>query len=154
MGETNKIKGIVRLAYFEDILGDLIDVSAYDVKLQIVLSIKKGLLRGFTHVPHLAPSEDLYNIAMYKWKKLKFKKEEKEKMARGETGTWWDLYKERFISETKTRVDFRRAYKRLKQCLDNGDNVILVCFCENLQRCHRSIVGHMLEEDGYKVVYG
>lgn len=145
------MKGYVQLCSFEE-AGNL-NLDNFNVKLQIVLSIKKGLRTGFVHVPHLAPSKKLYNDAMYRWKKLKFTKEEKEKLSKGKTGTWWDLYEKRFVIEAKTRADFKIAYKRLKEHLDNGNNIILICYCEDGYRCHRSIVGNLLENDGYLVIY-
>lgn len=129
------------------------DLDKFDIKLQIVLSIKKGLRTGFIHVPQLAPSEKLYNVTMYKWKKLKFTKKEKEIMSVGETGTWWDLYKERFIKEANELNNFKRAYKRLREHLDSGRNIILICYCDDVLRCHRSIVGDMLVMEGYEVFF-
>lgn len=89
---------------------------------------------------------------MYKWKKLKFSKSEKEEMRCGKTHTWWDLYYSRFTQETKERRDFINAYNRLKYHLDLGKNIVLSCYCENLRRCHMYIIKEMLENDGYKVI--
>lgn len=146
-------KGYVQLACFEDI--DDYEMDLFDIKLQIVLSTKKGLLigKGFIHVPQLAPSEKLFNDAIYKWKKLKFTKKEKEEMIKGNTHTWWDLFEQRFIKESNERIDFKRAYKRLREHLDSGKNIILVCYCDNVKHCHRSIEGEMLVRDGYKVIF-
>jgi Uncharacterized conserved protein len=145
------MKGYVQLAC-KDRAGEY-NLDKFDIKLQIVLSIKQGLKTGFIHVPHLAPSEGLYSVTMYKWKKLKFTKEEKERMRVGETGTWWDLYKERFIKEANESDKFKRAYKRLKEHLDSGRNIILICYCDDVTRCHRSIIGEMLVNDGYNVIF-
>lgn len=145
------MRGYVQLASFNDL--DNYNLDKFKIKLQIVLSTKKGIKIDFIHVPHLAPSSNLYRNTMYKWKKLKFSQEEKEKMSKGKTGTWFDLYEEKFIEDSKVRNDFKRAYNRLKEHLEEGRNIILVCYCEDVYKCHRRIIGDMLVKDGYDVKY-
>ena len=130
---------------------DDIDLSEYEKKLHITLYINKGKRIDFIHVPGLAPSEHLFRKAMYCWQKLKFTKEEKAKLYNGKTGTWFDLYEEIFLEETNRR-EFKIAYNRLKELLDNGVNIIAVCYCKDYRYCHRSILAKMLKEEGYNVI--
>lgn len=142
-------KGNILFASFDDV--EEIDLTEYQVKLQIVRFRTKGLRAGFTHVPELAPSEQLFKKAMYKWKKLIFTKREKEIMSNGETGTWFDIYKIEFLNEMKERNDLKRCYKRLKEVLDSGQNIICICYCDNAKRCHRYIIAEELKKDGYNI---
>lgn len=124
----------------------------YETKLQIVFSAKKGLKKGFIHVPHLAPSEQLFHKALCHWKKLKFSVQEMEEMKYGRTKTWFDLYERQFILEANNRKDFQLAYKKVKKLLDHGTNVVLICYCEDVNRCHRRIIANMFRVDGYTVI--
>ncbi|MFJ8528674.1 DUF488 family protein [Bacillus sp. NPDC094106] len=147
------MKGMVCITSFESL--HKLDLSPYSIRLHITRSIKQGIMvgKGFVHVPHLSPSLPLFFQTKDKWKKFKFTDEEKEKLSKGNTGTWYDLYEESFIKEAKERKDFQQAYRRLRERLDTEENAILVCYCENKDKCHRGIVGHFLEEDGYQVIY-
>lgn len=144
------MRGKILFTSFDDV--ENIDLDDYEIKVQIVRHINKGLRRDFIHVPHLSPSEPLFNKAMYKWKKLKFTSVEKEEMANGKTGTWFDLYEKDFIYEANNRRDFQAGYKRLKYYLDNGKNIVAICYCDDKNRCHRSIIAKMLIDEGYDVV--
>ena len=144
------MKGTILFTSFTSV--DDLDLSNYQVKLQIVRYTSKGLKTDFVHVPHLSPSESLFKKTMYSWKKLKFTKEEREKMRSGKTGTWFDLYEEEFINETNKRQDFKLAYKRIKEHLDKGNNIIAICYCKDKNKCHRSILANMLIAEGYNVV--
>lgn len=147
-----------------------IDLSKFDLKLQIVRYTNKGLLTNFIHVPQLAPSERLFKQTMYKWKKFNLTKYEINFLRKGNTGTWFDLYeiaflkelgKETkniyqdiyFLNETKERKDLIKAYERLKYHLDNGQNIIAICYCENYKKCHRYIIGKELIKEGYNVEF-
>lgn len=142
-------KGKILFTSFYEL--DDMDLSEYEKKLHITLYINKGKRIDFTHVPGLAPSESLFRKAIYGWQKLKFTKEEKEKLYGNKTGTWFDLYEEIFIKETNRR-QFKIAYNRLKELLDIGVNIIAVCYCKNHRYCHRSILAEMLKKEGYNVI--
>lgn len=143
-------KGNILFASYNSI--DEINLSKYNIKIQIVRCTSKGVKSGFIHVPHLSPSENLFKKTMYSWKKLKFSKEELCKMRQGKTGTWFDLYEEKFIKETKIRKDFKMGYNRLKYYLNNGVNIIAICYCDDKNKCHRSILASMLKKEGYEVI--
>ena len=143
------MKGEILFTSFDGV--ENLALDNYDIKLQIVRYTSKGLRKGFIHVPHLSPSEELFKKTMYSWKKLKFTKEERELMANGKTGTWFDLYEDEFTKETKMRRDFNIGYNRLKYYLDNGKNIVAICYCGDKNKCHRSILAKMLMDEGYKV---
>lgn len=128
------------------------NLEEFPIKLQITRYIKKGLLTGFIHTTGLSPSEELLNTTNYKWKKMIFTDFEKEKMKNGKTHTWWDLYIDLFSLEMSMRYDFMLNYQRLKEHLDNGTNIIACCYCEDYEKCHRSLIAKALKDEGYEVI--
>ena len=143
-------EGTILFCSTEDVFEEELD--KYPVRLQITRYTKRGILTGFTHVNHLAPSESLLNQTNHKWKKLKYTEEERLLMKQGPTGTWWDLYVVRFEQEMQERLDFQAAYARLKELLDADTNIVCVCYCDNLHRCHRSLIAKRLQQEGYTVI--
>lgn len=142
--------GEILFTSFESL--ETMDISKYDIKLQITLYTNKGLYSDFIQVPQLAPSKELFAKTMYRWKKVRFTKDEWKYMSEGTTGTWFDLYTRDFLYETSKRCDFKKAYNRLKEHLNNGKNIIAICYCSDYNYCHRSIIANMLIKDGYKVI--
>lgn len=147
---NNKLKGTIMFTSYDNI--DNLDISKYDIKLQIVRFSKKGLKAGFKHIPSLAPSNKLFQRAMYRWQKLKYTKKELEYMKTGKTRTWFDLYERDFYQEKKADREFKIAYDRLKYYLDNGINIIAICYCTDFRKCHRSLIAMMLKNEGYCVI--
>lgn len=129
-----------------------LELCVYDKKYCIAISYNKGLLRGFKHLPSLAPSSDLYKKTFYKWKKLIFSSEEKIKMANGKTHTWFDLYEEKFLLEMLNRKDMKESLQEFEQALLNNENIICYCYCEDFYKCHRSILAKYFIDKGYEVV--
>lgn len=127
------------------------NIDEYDVKLQITRYTNKGLMTGFTNAKGLSPTEELLNKTNHKWKKGIFTSEERKKMENGKTHTWWDLYVEQFQIQMK-QAECIANYNRLKQLLDEGKNIIAVCYCREYDKCHRSIIAYNLKADGYKVI--
>ena len=130
---------------------DNLDTSTFNYKLQIVRYTNKGLKQDFMHFPALAPSEKLYNRTMRKWKRLKFTPEEKQKMANGKTGTWFDLYEEAYREEKKCDLAFIGAFQQILNSVKQGQSFLLICYCENHERCHRKVVADMFAEAGVPV---
>ena len=130
---------------------DELDLSDYQYKLQIVRYPTKGIKPDFMHFPALAPSEDLFNRTKRRWKQLKFTKEEKSFMATGKTGTWFDLYEVSFIHEKKRDLAFMGAFHQILNSVQHGDSFLIICYCENHERCHRKVVADMFEEAGVTV---
>lgn len=144
------MSGHIRFMKFSDLNQDII--KDYDLKLHITRTTQKGIYRGFIHVPQLSPSKELRDNAIYRWKKLKFNKQELEIMRNGNSGTWFDIYQIYFEKEMDSRIDFIKAYNRLKYHLDNGVNILAVCYCEDAYRCHRSLIYNRLISEGYNSI--
>lgn len=143
-------KGTILFTSYNNV--EELDISDYSIKLQIVRFTKKGIKHGFKHIPDLAPSEKLFQKAMYSWQKLKYTKDELEYMRHGKTGTWFDLYERDFYEEKKKDKKFKVAYDRLKYYLDRGVNIIAICYCEDFHKCHRFLIAKMLKDEGYTVI--
>ena len=145
----DNIKGKILFTSFEDARKTIKDNEEFDIKLHITRHKNKGMLKDFIHVPQLAPSTELFNKTMYKWKKLKFTAKEKETMKNGKTGTWLDLYVPEFNNEMNTREDFIKCYNRIKELLNDNKNIIAICYCEDKNRCHRKIISDRLSLEGF-----
>lgn len=144
------MSGQIRFCKYSDLNQSI--VEDYDLKLHITRTTKKGIYKGFIHVPQLSPSTQLRDNAIYKWKKLKFNKEELYIMKNGKTGTWFDIYEIQFQKEMDSRSDFIKAYNRLKHHLDNGVNILAVCYCDDAYKCHRSLIHNRLILEGYNSI--
>lgn len=121
-----------------------IDLSIYQKKLFIVRSVseplKKSLTKyGFIMVPSLSPSVNLYQDYL-KWRD-KYTNEE-----------WWPLYFKRFFSEIGTRDDLSKSLGLLMKYLEEGNNILISCYCKDYNYCHRKIIGDVISEK-YKVIY-
>lgn len=142
--------GHIRFSSYSNLNQSL--VNDYDLKLHITRTTNKGIYKGFIHVPQLSPSTKLRDIAIYRWKKLKFNKKELDIMKNGKTGTWFDIYEIQFETEMDSRADFMKAYNRLKYHLDNGVNILAVCYCDDAYKCHRSLIHNKLISEGYNSI--
>lgn len=95
-----------------------------DIKLLITRVPKQ--LRGWLHVPELAPSPGLFFKAQ-KWKK---------------EGLWpqkWPEYKSEFLKEMTLPVA-DKFLDRLVLRIREGKTIALSCFCVDEIYCHRSLV--------------
>ncbi|WP_419883966.1 DUF488 family protein [Peribacillus sp. B-H-3] len=85
-------------------------------------------------VKHLSPSKELFQTFVKEWKGKPYDQ-------------WWDKYEKRFLEELKTEEKLkglREVYKRLLI----GENVVLVCFCNDHRFCHRKLVGEFFKPFG------
>lgn len=115
------------------------------------------LPEGFTHIPQLSPSPELFNDYR-RWRTGDYT--EKEIAFFKEKGTWeykdyasfiwWDLYEPRFLKEIPA---MERYIQRICQRLDEGKDVYICCYCEELQFCHRRLVGEEVQKRGYVVEF-
>lgn len=124
-------------------------------KLLIVRKPQGKIPDGFIHVPQLSPSLKLFSKTQL-WKKNQFSDKEKmfledKEVSWEDSDAWWTLYEGLFMEETKTRPDMVRAIERLKQCLKEGQDIYLFCYCKDVNRCHRTLIGSIIEEAGYEV---
>lgn len=87
-------------------------------------------------VKELSPSWDLFT----EYRRLKESEE-------------WNLdsfnriYRPRFMSEMKASI----AQNYLKKLRDTNDNILCVCFCQNEDCCHRSLIKEILKYNGVEV---
>jgi hypothetical protein len=139
-----------------------VDMSMYpDKRLFIVRKPTKSSEHAvekyrLQHVPQLSPSAQLFS-RYYKWKDGNFTEEEKNFLLMnghfGKSDSWWYLYTSEFIKEMQNRSDLIKCMKRTLELLNNGVNVLMVCFCPNPMRCHRGIIGAIVQQRGYTVEF-
>ena len=95
-----------------------------------------------TQVADLSPSKRLF------WDYLSWKK----------AGNWnaekfMNSYAPRFMSELKANLKAIQLLKDLTR-RDPGDDVTLVCFCDDEALCHRSIIAGILQGAGASISAG
>lgn len=134
----------------------LLNIKENALKLLIVRKPPRVIPESFIHTPQLSPSIDLFNSTQ-RWKKGDFTPKElhwlKQQNIEMNEDTWWELYKVKFNYELKNRPDMRKALARLEELLKEGKEIYLFCFCKDVNKCHRLLVGKYIEEKGYLVSY-
>lgn len=105
---------------------------------------------GLIHVPELSPSENLFNVYHGRWKKGIFTNYELSII--DHSGDWFDLYKYYFTKEMLIREDMVQNLNRIEELLNNGVNILLVCFCPNRDVCHTKIIGEYFINKEYEVL--
>ena len=106
-----------------------------DYKYFIVINPKKVKIKGLSHMPELAPTRELYSWAM----------EHKNE------ANWFDHYKKVFINDMKTRAGMINALNDIEQKAKTSD-VLLVCFCNDVNLCHRGLIADELKSRGVEVI--
>ena len=111
--------------------------------------------KGFIHMPQLSPSVNLLKNAL-RWKKGQFTKNEIAKLnntniSYNTKNAWWYLYVPRFKRELSTRIDVQKAVRKIKNESSIGINIYLFCYCKELNKCHRLLVGKHLEQKGLNI---
>lgn len=66
---------------------------------------------------------------------------------------WYNEYYFRYLTEVVPTDQFSADITRIKSLLDLGEDVVLLCWCICKDRCHRKIVGSIVQGSGYTVVY-
>lgn len=95
-------------------------------------------LANAIRVKELSPSDQLFQSYIRTWRH----KSSEE---------WWPLYQERFLKELQTDEKLkglREVYKSLLK----GNNVVLICFCDDHRICHRRLVGEFFKPYGIEAV--
>ncbi len=126
-------------------LGSMKDInpSKYDETWIIVrsLSNKKALNNINTfHVPELSPSPELFK-AYLGWKEVDWGQDRFQKS-----------YVPRFIIEMLLDKAAKDKLNELYFKDKAGKSILLVCFCNDEDICHRSVVGGILQGVGCKVI--
>lgn len=122
------------------------DLSMYDVldnKYFISRYIKNSdSIRkyGFVQVKDLSPSENLIKQQM----KAKSDKEWGEEAF----NSWFEPA---FRMEIKTSVPLRNALNQVYKLLKSGQDVVLACYCHDINLCHRRIIGEEFLRLGFDV---
>ena len=61
----------------------------------------------------------------------------------------WEWYVKEFQIEMQTRKDMIKAIDRLKEILDDEEDVYLICYEKDCTRCHRNLIAKRLQKEGY-----
>lgn len=132
-----------------------LNINTEALKLLIVRKPVSGIPKGFIHVPQLSPSLPLFEQAQ-KWKKeitrkadIEYLKSIKKSVYEGDS--WWFLYEREFKKEMKERPDMVRAIQRLIEQLNQGKDIYVFCYCKNVCRCHRGLLGKYIRDLGLLV---
>lgn len=125
------------------------------VKYLIVRKPVNKVPKGFIHLPHLSPSAELLEKAQ-RWKRKEFNDKEKLELSKlkikiESNDAWWALYKPIFRKELKTRKDVNQGIDIIRRNFNQGKDIYLFCYCKDLDRCHRALVGKYLEKMGFEV---
>ena len=126
-------------------IADLKEYSFADHRYFIARYIKdrENILKyGFGHMPNLAPQKELVDEYIHRknlgvWSKEMFEE-------------WYrPLYTKQMYTHNPTRGALNYIYKLIK----NGNDVVLACYCPNLEMCHRRLIGEAFEQLGIEVHY-
>ena len=66
---------------------------------------------------------------------------------------WFDDYKKIYLNQLKVNKKALNTLSEIREMLDSGKNVCLMCFCKDVTKCHRSLVGNLFVKKGYEVIY-
>lgn len=106
-----------------------------DTKYFIVLRPGKVHIDGLRHHPELAPSADLFNWA------------QQHKLEPG----WFNTYTAWFQRDIRERVGLRDAIAKLETDA-REKRILLVCFCPDVNQCHRGLIADELYRRGVQVL--
>ena len=95
-------------------------------------------LPGYKRVPELAPGEELFNKYINHWKAKP-------------ASTWWEKYKSEFMKQFKDPQFIMKSALLYEKVNNQNKNILLICFCENVEYCHRKLVASFLVEKDLKV---
>lgn len=105
------------------------DVKCYSITLSNKFDKYMDCLKG------LAPSSDLYFWHMKHKDRADFN----------------EGYYEKYFMQVRNSKEAQGDIKTITDLLDSGENVALICFCPDPNRCHRGIIGKWFEKKGYSV---
>lgn len=125
------------------------------LKLLIVRKPVSGIPAGFVHVPQLSPSLPLFDQAQ-SWKKQITRPQDIDYLRsiqknENDSDAWWFLYANGFKKEMQSRPDMVRAIERLMEQLKQGKDIYVFCYCKDVCRCHRGLLGEGIEAKGFSV---
>lgn len=103
----------------------------------IVINIARKPMPGIIQALELAPSKELFS-----W----FQKNK-------EIPNWFDEYKRRYKYEIQSNEIALQHMRHIKEQLLKGIDIVLFCYCRDVYKCHRSIIGEAYEAVGIEVIY-
>jgi uncharacterized protein YeaO (DUF488 family) len=111
----------------------------YEADLKYFIVRKPGRVKadGMVHRADLSPSYDLFA-----W----------TQMHKQEEG-WFSKYTKRFVYEMQNRPDLIAALNEIQKASET-QNVMLVCFCGDVNECHRGLIADELLSRGVDVIKG
>lgn len=101
----------------------------------LIVRNKKFNVKGAIWFPELSPSMELY------LRTLENKKTD---------NNWFEGYKESFIEEMNKPI-FQANLLVIRDLLDKGQTVTLICYCQDYTKCHRFIIAEYFKLLGYEV---
>lgn len=125
-------KGTLYTSYFANwrkykkISAFLISVTRFPPKY---IDFKK---EGICHWPILAPSKTLLNA----YKEGLISK---------------DNFRKEYLIQISNDTESVKALNTIRDTLDNGTNITLICYERSSEFCHRHIISEIFDEIGYKV---
>ena len=125
--------------------GKLYLASKYTYELivpddSVIINIARKPMRDSRvseQIIELAPSKELFS-----WY-----------MDNKESEDWFIEYKRRYKKEVQGNERALARMRDIKKLLDSGKDVVLLCYCRDVYKCHRSIVGEAYEYVGIEVIY-
>ena len=101
----------------------------------LIVRNKKFNVKGSIWFPELSPSMELY------LRTLENKKTD---------NNWFEGYKKSFIEEMNKPM-FQANLLVIRDLLDKGQTVTLICYCQDYTKCHRFIIAEYFKLLGYEV---
>lgn len=106
-----------------------------DVNFAIVQSMKTPI-KGVIQLAALAPSKELF--CWY--------------LKNRERDGWFEEYERKFIADVIPSWGFQEGTRVLIELVKLDKNVTLSCYCSDLDKCHRKIVGKYLQSLGIEIL--
>ena len=121
------MKGVLYLrSYYDGIMDDVYNIN-----------IARGNMKGIQDKRiSLAPSKELFD--WYQNNKHK--------------PNWFKDYNKVYLNQLKDNPAAINELNNIKHLLDEGKDVCIYCFCRNVKKCHRGIIGRLFLKKGYKVI--
>lgn len=65
---------------------------------------------------------------------------------------WFEDYRKVYLNQLKNNNKALKSLKIIKMMLEEGKDVAVYCFCQDVNKCHRSIIGDLFEKKGFEVI--
>ena len=64
----------------------------------------------------------------------------------------FDDYEKVYMNQLKNNKYALNELSSIKNMLESGKDVCLLCFCRNINTCHRSLIGRLFKNKGFDVI--